>query len=248
MTVLGIDVGGSGIKGAPVDIIKGQLLSKRIRLNTPKGAQPLDVAHTVRSLVSHFSWTGPIGLTLPGRVKNGVAQTAANIDDAWIGTNAQQLFTETTHCETVVLNDADAAGLAEMTFGAGRGHLGTVLMLTIGTGIGSGLFINDTLLPNTELGHLRMKNGIAEALAANSIRKRKKLSWSAWAARLQEYLNYVEFLFAPDLIIIGGGISRPKRTIQYMHRLNTKATLVPAQLQNEAGIIGAAWAARSLLP
>ena len=247
LTVLGIDVGGSGIKGAPIDIGTGQLVQPRFRLKTPSGARPQDVAETVKDLVDHFSWTGPIGLTIPGRVKNGIARTAANIDDGWIGTNAEQLFSSVTQCPAVVINDADAAGLAEMVFGAGRGCNDTVLVLTVGTGIGSSLFVQGRLVPNTELGHLRMGGTVAEGLASNRARKQNKLTWEAWAIRFQAYLEYLEFLLDPDLIIIGGGVSRPKRTVRYIHMLNTKASIVPAQLQNEAGMIGAACAARRLL-
>lgn len=247
MTILGIDIGGSGIKGAPIDITTGQLVEPRLRLATPSGARPDEVAGAVSKLADHFSWAGPMGLTIPGRVKNGIAYTAANIDDAWIGTNAQQLFSDITQCAAVVINDADAAGLAEMVFGAGRGCMGTVLVLTVGTGIGSSLFIEGKLVPNTELGHLRINGIVAEKLSSNRARKRNKLTWRAWAASLQAYLDYLEFLLDPDLIIIGGGVSRPKRTMRYMHRLSTNASLVPAQLQNEAGIIGAACAAHKLL-
>ena len=247
MTILGIDVGGSGIKGAPIDISTGQLVEPRWRLDTPSGARPSDVAMAVSQLADHFSWSGPIGLTIPGRVKNGVARTAANIDDSWIGTDAEKLFSDSTQCEAVVINDADAAGLAEMVFGAGRGCMGTVLVLTVGTGIGSSLFSQGQLVPNTELGHLRMKGTVAERIASNRARKRNGLSWGAWANGLQRYLEYVEFLVDPDLIIIGGGVSRPKRTVRYMHKLTTKASIVPAQLQNEAGMIGAACAAHKKL-
>ncbi len=218
----------------------------RFRLVTPPGAHPGDVAATVRAVTEQFSWRGPIGLAMPFRVKEGVAKTAANIDDSWIGTNARKLFAKATGCKVAVINDADAAGLAEITFGAGKDHRGTVLVLTVGTGIGSSLFVNSRLVPNTELGHLRMRGTIAEAWAANSARKRDALTWRAWAERFQAYLSYAEFLLDPDLIVLGGGISRPKRTAQYLHLLKTSAELVPALLQNEAGIIGAACAARKL--
>jgi len=247
VNILGIDIGGSGIKGAPIDISTGRLVEPRLRLDTPIGARPDDVARAVNKLASHFQWDAPIGLTIPGRVKNGIAYTAANIDDAWIGTNAQQLFEDVAGCPSIVINDADAAGLAEMVFGAGRGCGGTVLVLTVGTGIGSSLFIEGKLVPNTELGHLRIKGRVAEERSSNRARKQKNLTWKAWAKRLQAYLDYLEFLLDPDLIILGGGVSRPKRTIRYMHRLSTKARLVPAQLQNEAGMIGAACAAHRLV-
>ena len=245
MIILGIDIGGSGIKGAPVDVSTGALTADRFRLSTPQKARPSDVALTAKAVAESFGWSGPIGFTMPGRVKHGVMHTAANIDDSWIGVDAERLFTDTTGCPATVLNDADAAGVAEMAFGAGRNEMGVVLVLTFGTGIGSGLFIDGTLVPNTELGHLKLHGDKAEAYAAASARKRDRLSWSDWAARAQEYLAHVEFLFAPDLIILGGGVSRPKKVAKYLHHLETKARIVPAQLQNEAGIIGAACAARS---
>ena len=246
MTILGIDIGGSGIKAAPVDITTGELLAERYRLDTPQPSKPKAVAKTVAELAHHFDWHGPIGATMPARIKNGVAHTAANIDKKWIGTNAAQLFARTTGCPTLILNDADAAGVAEMAFGAGRGRLGLVLMLTFGTGIGSGLFIDGTLVPNTELGHIKLHGDKAEAYAADSARKRNDLSWEKWARRVQEYLDHIEFILAPDLIILGGGVSRPKRIQKFLHLIKTQADLVPAQLQNEAGIIGAASAARAL--
>ena len=238
----------AGLKGAPIDIGTGQLLEDRLRLDTPAGAHPRDVADSVARLAEHFSWSGALGLTLPGRVKAGIAYTAANIDDAWIGTDARKLFADATGCPTAVVNDADAAGLAEMAFGAGRGCEGTVLMLTIGTGIGSSLFTEGVLVANTELGHVRMKDTVAEKLASNRARKRANLSWPEWAEQFQAYLDYLEFLLDPDLIILGGGASRPKRTRKYLDLLTTKARLVPAHLQNEAGMVGAACAARKLLP
>lgn len=246
--MLGIDIGGSGIKGALVDARTGSLIGDRHRIATPESAMPDQVAAVVRKLVRHFNWKGTLGIALPARVKGGVALTAANIDDSWIGTDAAKLFRESTGCDAVVLNDADAAGLAEMTFGAGRGASGVALVLTFGTGIGSALFVDGHLVPNTEFGHLELRGGIAEAYAAASVKKRQQLTWEDWAGRAQEYLDHIEFVFAPDLIVIGGGISRPKRAKKYLHLLTTKARLVPAQLQNEAGIVGAACAAHRAGP
>jgi len=246
MIALGIDVGGSGIKGAPVDTDTGMLVADRLRIPTPSPAAPANVARVARRIAEAFSWKGPIGFTMPGRVKQGVMYTAANIDSAWIDLNAQDLFAKATGCLTCVYNDADAAGIAEMTFGVGRGQMGVVLMLTFGTGIGSGLFVDGHLVPNTELGHLKLHNNRAEAYAAASTRKRYGLTWKKWTERMQEYLDHVEFLFAPDLIIVGGGLSRPKKVPKYLPHLKTRARIVPAQLQNEAGIVGAACAARSL--
>ncbi len=246
MNVLGIDVGASGIKAAPVDVGKGRLLAKRHRIDTPKPATPKAVGKVIAQMARHFDWHGPVGVCFPARIKRGVALTASNIDKKWIGTDAAALFREKTGCPTYVLNDADAAGVAEMAFGVGRGRQGLVLMFTFGTGIGSGLFFDDTLVPNSELGHLILHGDKAEAYAADSARKRDDLSWEQWAGRVQEYLDHVEFLFAPDLIILGGGVSRPKKREKYFHLLRTEADLVPAKLQNEAGIIGAAYAARNV--
>ncbi|GIV61194.1 MAG: polyphosphate glucokinase [Rhodothermaceae bacterium] len=247
MEILGIDIGGSGVKGAPVDIENGKLLAERHRIKTPKPATPQAIAGVVAKIARHFAWTGPIGCALPARVKHGVALTAANIDKGWIGTNAARLIDEATGCPTFVLNDADAAGVAEMAFGAGRGRHDYVLVLTVGTGIGSALFIHQTLVPNTELGHLELDGHDAESRASDAARKREDLSWHAWARRFQRYLSHVEFLLAPDLIIIGGGVSRPKKWAKFGDRLQTQAELMPALLQNEAGIIGAAYSARVLL-
>lgn len=246
MEVLGIDIGGSGVKGAPVDIRTGRLTAERHRIPTPSPATPKAVARVVARLVRHFEWEGPIGCTLPGRVVHGVMQTAANIDRGWIGTNAEKLFRKATGCPAVVLNDADAAGVAEMAFGAGRGRMDYVIILTVGTGIGSALFINQTLVPNTELGHLELNGHEAEKRAADSARKREKLTWAKWARRFQRYLDHIEFIFSPDLIILGGGVSRPKKFARFSGHLHTRAPLLPARLENEAGIVGAAYSARHL--
>lgn len=244
MKVLGIDIGGSGVKGAVVDVKRGELVTERHRIPTPKPATPAAVAETVRSLARHFDWSGPIGCTLPARVQGGVAKTAANIDPSWINTPVRALFQEVTKCPVAVLNDADAAGVASMEFGAGRGRKDLVIMVTVGTGIGSAMFYKGRLIRGTELGHLRLHGDSAEKYASNVVRKREGLSWTQWAGRFQEYLNHVEFLFAPDLIIVGGGVSRPAKTREYWHLLDTQADLVPAVLENEAGIIGAAVIAR----
>lgn len=244
MKVLGIDIGGTGVKGAVVDVKRGELVTERHRIPTPKPATPAAVAETVRTLARHFDWSGPIGCTLPARVQGGIAKTAANIDASWINTPVRSLFQEVTKCPVAVLNDADAAGVASMEFGAGRGRRDLVIMVTVGTGIGSAMFYKGRLIRGTELGHLRLHGDSAEKYASNLARKREDLSWAQWAGRFQEYLNHVEFLFAPDLIIVGGGISRPTKTREYWQLLNTQADLVPAVLENEAGIIGAAVIAR----
>lgn len=244
MKVLGIDIGGSGVKGAIVDVKKGEMLTDRFRIPTPQPATPSAVADTVRAIARNFDWNGPIGCTLPARIQRGVAKTAANIDETWINTPVKALFQEATKCPVAVLNDADAAGVASMEFGAGRGRKDLVIMLTVGTGIGSAMFYKGRLIRGSELGHLQLHGDSAEKYAADSIRKKLGLSWTEWASRFQEYLEHVEFLFAPDLLIIGGGVSRPSKTREYWHVLKTQAQLVPAELENEAGIIGAAVVAR----
>ena len=246
--ILGVDIGGSGIKGAPVHAKKGELLSERYRIPTPQPATPKAVAETVHEIMKATGWDGPIGCTVPGRVVKGTVETAANIDEAWKGTNARKLFTKTCGVPVTVLNDADAAGIAEVRFGAGRKKKGTTLLLTFGTGIGSALFIDGTLVPNTEFGHMRYDDRIAEHVAADSVRSKEHLSWEKWAKRrVQKVLEMYEFILSPDLIIVGGGVSRPDRWEQFSPFLSTKAKLVPAELGNEAGIVGAAVAARDAL-
>jgi polyphosphate glucokinase len=245
MQILGIDVGGSGIKGAPVDSETGQLLAERVRIPTPEAARPNDVAQVVAQVVSSFNWKGPVGCGFPAVVRNGVVYTAANIHKKWLGVNAQELFSTAIGCPVVVLNDADAAGMAEMAFGEGREQRGAVMIITIGTGIGSALFSDGKLYPNTELGHIQMDGKDAEWRISDATRKREQLSWKAWARRFDVYLNYMEELFWPDLFILGGGTS--KLAEKYIPYLTVKARVVPAKLLNEAGIVGAALAARELI-
>lgn len=245
MDVLGIDIGGSGIKGAPIDILTGTLSADRHRIPTPEMSTPENVADVVGQLVRHFQWQGPIGCTFPAIVRHGVIYSAANVHKSWIGANAVTLFERATGCPVRVLNDADAAGVAEMVLGAGRHHTGVVIMLTFGTGIGSAIFVEGHLLPNTEFGHLPIRGKDAEHRASAKVRDDEKLSWEQWAERVNEYLAQMEFFFSPDLFIIGGGVS--KRQHKFMHLLRTQAEIVPAQLLNEAGIIGAALAARELV-
>ncbi len=240
MSVLGIDIGGSGIKGALVDVETGALLSERLRLPTPELALPEDVANTVCQLVRQFQWQGAVGCGFPAAVRGGVAMTAANIHKDWIGIHAEELFSQTTGCPTRVVNDADAAGVAEMTFGAGRAYpKGVVIMVTIGTGLGTAVFTDGYLVPNTELGHLEMDGKDAEVRASDAARKRKNLSWSEWGGgRLQQYFQMLERLFWPTVFIVGGGVSKePDRFLPY---IKTNAPIIPAQLQNQAGIVGAA--------
>ncbi len=238
MQVLGIDIGGSGIKGAPVDIETGSLLAERIRIKTPEAAEPKPVAETVAQIAQSFAWQGNIGIGFPAPIKNGAVMMAANISQQWVGINADQIFTSTTGHPCKVGNDADVAGLAEMAFGAGKDQAGTVLMLTLGTGIGTAIFYNGHLLPNTEFGHLQMKGEDAEQRASDAARQREDLSWKKYAKRLSSYLNALEKLFWPDLFIIGGGISKVHE--KFIPLLTVQTKVIPAQLQNEAGMIGAA--------
>ncbi|MGP3963615.1 polyphosphate--glucose phosphotransferase [Nonomuraea sp. 3N208] len=237
MNVLGIDIGGSGIKGAPVDTEAGRLVEERLRVPTPQPSSPDDVAEVVASIVKHFDWNGPVGVTFPGVVLDGVVLSAANVDRSWVGVDAAALFGGAS-----VVNDADAAGVAEMSFGRGREERGTVLVLTFGTGIGSALFTDGTLVRNTELGHLQLHGKDAEHRASARAREEHDLSWEHWAERVQEYLEHVEMLFSPSLIVIGGGVSR--KAEKFLPHITLRTPVVPAALQNEAGIIGAALAAR----
>ncbi len=236
--MLGIDVGGSGIKGAPVDLERGVLLAERFALATPRPASPAAVAAAVGELARHFRWAGPVGCAFPAVIKDGVAWTATNVDPSWIGTDGRQLFARATGCEVNLINDADAAGLAEMSFGAGRGRNGLIIMVTLGTGIGSALFMDGRLIPNTELGELVINGQAAELGASARARKQLKLSWKAWAARLDAYLRYLEDLLTPDLFIVGGGVS--SRHAKFLHRLSVTTPVVPAEMRNDAGIVGAA--------
>ena len=246
MEILGIDIGGSGIKGAPVDTMTGQLTAERHRIETPQLSTPHAVIEVIAQLVRHFEWEKrPLGCTYPGVIKQGVTLTAANVDKGWIGVNAAQRIFQRTECHTLLLNDADAAGIAEMELGAGRGVTGTVIMLTLGTGIGSAIFTQGCLLPNTEFGHMEIRGKEAEHRAAARIRKEKDLSWEEWCERLNEFLGRMEALFSPDLFIIGGGVSKKFRN--FNHLLHTQAKVVPAQFHNDAGIIGAALAQAKLL-
>jgi polyphosphate glucokinase len=227
MNILGIDVGGSGIKGAPVDIETGQLVAERVRIKTPKQAEPEPVAKVVAKIAQAFDWKGPIGIGFPAPIKAGVTLMAANVSPKWVGTNADELFTKVTGCSCTMINDADAAGLAEMAFGAGKGAI----------------FYRGKLLPNTEFGHLEMKGRDAEARASDAARQRDDLSWKKYAKRLNKYLAAMEKLFWPDLFIIGGGIS--KESERYLPLLTIETPIVTAQLLNEAGIVGAALAAKA---
>jgi polyphosphate glucokinase len=241
MQVLGIDVGGSGIKGAPVDTDTGKLLAERVRIKTPQSAEPKPVAEVVNQIARSFNWKGPIGVGFPAPIKTGVAMMAANVSEKWVNTDADKLFTKVTGCDCTMINDADAAGLAEMKFGAGVGQRGTVIMVTLGTGIGSAIFYRGVLLPNTEFGHLEVHGHEAESRASDAARQRDELSWKKYAKRLNLFLMTMERLFWPDLFIVGGGIS--KISEKYVPLLKIKTPIVTAKLLNEAGIVGAALAA-----
>lgn len=245
MELLGIDIGGSGIKGAIVDLEKGEFTTDRLRIPTPQPAKPEAVGEVVGEISHHFEWNGPIGCTFPAVVKNGVTLSAANVDDEWIGANAKAIIEKHTGNPTIVLNDADAAGIAEMKFGAGRGRDGLVIILTLGTGIGSAFFMNGTLVPNTEFGHLKIRGKDAEDRASDRIRQEKNYSWKKWGKRLSEYFQYMEFLFTPNLFIVGGGVS--KKYDKYFPHIQCNTEIVPAQLRNQAGIVGAAMAAKDLM-
>lgn len=236
--VLGIDVGGSGIKGAPVDIKRGQLLGERLRLDTPQPATPKAVAKVFAELVKMHDWTGPIGCGFPAIVRRGVAHSAANIDKKWIGKDVQKLFSKACGCPVRVINDADAAGMAAVRFGAGQKVEGTVLMLTIGTGIGSALFIDGKLVPNTEFGHLYFKGMIAEHYAANSVRKNENLTWDEWGMRFNDFLLHIDRILSPDLVILSGGAS--KRFDEYRHLITSETKIIPSAMLNDAGTVGAA--------
>ncbi len=234
----GVDIGGSGIKAGLVDTGTGELVSERLRVATPAGRDPAGIAGVVRDLVGQLGGEGTVGLGMPAVVTNGQARTAANIDQSWIGTDAATLFTDATGRSCLVANDADVAGVAEMAHGAGKGRAGVVLLLTLGTGIGSALFVDGRLVPNTELGHIEVRGKEGERRAAASVRDAKHLSWADWAARLDEYIDTVERLVWPDLIILGGGVT--KQPDKFVPMLNSRAPIAVARFRNNAGIIGAA--------
>jgi polyphosphate glucokinase len=241
MMILGIDIGGSGIKGAPVDLTTGTFTAERFRVATPQPANVKHLVEAVGEVADHFTRADRIGIAFPGVIAGGVSRTAANIDHSWLDAPAGELFQHALARPVTVLNDADAAGTAEMEFGAGRGQAGVTVMLTFGTGIGSALFLDGVLVPNTELGHLRMHHKDAEARASDHARDVDGLTWTKWADRVQEYLRYVEHLLNPDLFVIGGGVS--KKSDRFLPLLDVSTPVVAATLHNDAGIVGAAIAA-----
>jgi polyphosphate glucokinase len=238
---LGIDIGGSGIKGAPVDLDQGVFAQERLRLETPAESTPKSVAAVVKEIAEHFAddtGDSPIGVTVPAVVTHGVVRTAANIDQAWIGTDAEKMLSDELGRAVVVVNDADAAGVGELHYGAARDHEGLVLMTTLGTGIGTALLNRGALLPNSELGHLEIDGHDAESRAASSVKEKHDLSWEEWAGRLTTYYRKLEQLFSPDLFVVGGGIS--KKSDKFLPLLDIDTEIVPATLLNAAGIVGAA--------
>jgi polyphosphate glucokinase len=236
---LGIDVGGSGIKGAPVDLARGEFGAERVRFDTPHKSTPENVIEVILDVLSAFEWKASFGCTFPGIVHHGVIRSAANVDKSWIGVDLAAELRKRTSQHVVVVNDADAAGVAEGIFGVAAGVDGVVIVTTLGTGIGSAVLLDGTLLPNTEFGHLRLPNGReAEKYAAASVREQKKLSWQEWAERLQEFYSHVEFIFSPDLFVVGGGVS--KKAHKFLPLLDLHTPIEPAALLNDGGIIGAA--------
>jgi polyphosphate glucokinase len=241
MEFLGIDIGGTGIKGALVDTRIGELTTDRYRLLTPKPAKPDPVVETVARIVEHFQWKGPIGCGFPAAIVKNKVRTASNISKKWLGLDVVKMVEEATGCRSIVLNDADVAGIAEMRFGAGKSRDGLVIIVTLGTGIGSALFMDGRLVPNTELGHIEIDNVEAERWASEIVREKEDLSWKQWAKRIDTYLKRMQIYFWPELFIVGGGVS--KKHEKFLPLLSLDCEVVPATLRNEAGIIGAAMAA-----
>jgi polyphosphate glucokinase len=241
MSIVGIDIGGTGIKGAPVDVATGRLTQDRFHLETPHPSGVDQIVATVTRIAARFDDAQRFGVTFPGVVVDGVIETAANVDHSWIGTDAGQLFATALGRPVTVMNDADVAGIAEMTFGAGRGRRGVSILLTLGTGIGSAVFLDGRLLPNTELGHLELDGYDAESRASEHAREVEDLSWHHWARRLQKYLKYLERVLRPEVFIIGGGVSN--RAEKFLPLIEVRTPLIPAALHNDAGIVGAALAA-----
>jgi polyphosphate glucokinase len=242
MKFLGIDIGGSAVKGAPVDVNTGRLLAERFRVAMPDLLTPRQMSRAVGDLVRHFAWTGPVGIGFPGVIHGARTMTSANLHPSFIGFNTAKLFGDATGCRVSLVNDADAAGVAEMKFGAGRDVRGTVVLLTLGTGVGSSLFYNGVLFPNTEFGHFPIRGRSAERTISSSARKRRGADWEKWGTELGAYFRMLEAVLWPELIIVGGGIST--KSEKFFKYLKTRARVVPAALHNEAGIVGAAlWAA-----
>jgi polyphosphate glucokinase len=244
MLALGIDIGGTGIKGAVVDTATGEFTVERLRIPTPDPSTPTAVAAVVGEIASHFDWHGPVGCTFPGVVKDGVILTGSNVNRHWVGQAGASIFAEATGCPVALVNDADAAGQAEARFGHEKAGTGVVILLTLGTGIGSALMNDGVLVPNTEFGHLKMRKKEAETRASESVREREDLDWKTWSKRLSDYLVDLEELLWPDLYVIGGGIS--KKSDKFIPHLQCVTPVVVATLLNQAGIVGAALAAERM--
>ncbi len=242
--ILGIDIGGTGIKAGLVDIQRGTLIGEVIKVKTPSPSTPQNVFKAVQQVIAIFDYKGPVGCGFPAIVHNAVIQNAANIDKKWIGINAEKLFNKIRGCQFHVANDADMAGMAEMHFGLGKNIKGTVILITIGTGLGSALFRDGILIPNTEFGHLNYKSADFEFYASNTARERNRMSWASWGAQFNHFMEHLEFIFSPDLILLGGGLS--KRWDDFKKMIKVKSKVIPASLQNHAGIIGAAAFAKSV--
>lgn len=243
MEILGIDIGGTGIKGALVDIELGKLTSKKYRIPTPKPATPEAVSDTILAITTHFKWKGQVGCGFPTPLQHGKCQSGGNLHPSWKDIQVNELFSKKTGNDYSVVNDADAAGLAEINFGVGKGKKGVIIMITLGTGIGSGVFLDGMLLPNTELGHVLYKNGkVFEKYAADSARKRESLNRKEWGKRLHKYFKHINLILSPDLFIIGGGAS--KKLGKFSDQIKIDTPIVAAEYENEAGIVGAAMAAK----
>ncbi len=238
--VLGLDIGGTGIKGAVVDTLNGELVTERIRYKTPSPASPNQVLEVCKQICLDLEWSGPIGIGFPSTIINGVCMIATNISSEWIGVNMTELFSSAMNCEVAVINDADAAGLAELKFGAAKDISEVVLVITLGTGVGSGVFVNGKLFPNTELGLLKYKEGIVEDYVSNRIREANELSWKQWGKELNKVLKYYNKIFSPNIIVLGGGVS--KKFDEYKKYIDESLNVVPAQMRNVAGVVGAAMA------
>ncbi len=242
MEILGIDIGGSGIKGALVDVETGTLKTDRFRVETPRPANQEAFVWAIQQIKSHFEYQGPIGIGFPGVVQNGIIRTAANVDKSWIDVDAASMFKKKLGSDCFILNDADAAGVAEVKFGTTVSDQSVVIFLTVGTGIGSAVFTDKQLLPNTEFGHVLIKDDLeAEHYASDAVRKREDLNWGRWGKRFNRYLKYMDSLFWPDLFVIGGGVSKKMDKFEEKLTITKKVPVVPASLLNEAGIIGAAY-------
>ncbi|MBO6258687.1 MAG: ROK family protein [Succinivibrio sp.] len=238
MEILGVDIGGTGIKGAVVDTATGDLLTERVRIETPQPATPTAICDTLKKLVDTIGYKGPIGCGFPSRITRGVVKTASNIDKSWVNVPVEKLFSEKVGAQVFVANDADVAGLCELRLGAGKDSSGVVLFLTFGTGIGSAIFVNGQLYPNTELGQIKFKGDVAEHYCSGLVREKEDLKWKEWGNRVNEYLTYIDYLLKPDVILLGGGVS--KKFEKYAEKLTLETPVKPGEYLNLAGIIGAA--------